>query len=142
MMLCCWSYLITDLVTYVIFPLIVYVLLTPCTEKLMTVIAEPDRCTVPGYSTGPTTPSVTLTYDSPRLHGASALDLFEFPLHNVTLQTQPDLVPVIVDLSLGSGPQYTVTGMTGILVWFWLLLHPLCNRLGHPLCHCYSGLQH
>ena len=114
MMLCCLiiSYLITDLVTYVIFPLTVYVLLTPCTEKLMTVIAEPGRRTVPGYSTGPTTPTVTLTYDS--LHVSSAFDLFEFPLHNVTLQTQPDLV--IADLSPATGPQDTVTGVTGILV--------------------------
>ncbi len=84
---------------------------TQVTQILTAVIAEPDRRTVPSYSTGPTTPTVTLTYMYDSLHMSAALDLFEFPLHNVTLQTQPDLV--IADLSLGNGPQDTVTGVTG-----------------------------
>ncbi len=48
-------HLIADIVTYVIFPLTVYVLLTLCTQILKAVIAEPGRRTVPGYSTAPTT---------------------------------------------------------------------------------------
>ncbi len=131
--------LITDLVTYVILPPTVYVLLTLRTEILMTAIAEPGRRTVPGYSAGPTAQTTLLEHP---LHSSLALELFESPLHSVTRQTQPDLVLVIADLSPATGPQYTVTGVTGILILVWLLLHPLGNPLGHPLCHCYSGLQH
>ncbi len=84
-------------------------MVTLSTQKLMTVIAEPGRRAVPGYSTGPTT-TTALLEDS--LHGSPALDLFEFPLHQVTGQTQPDLV--ITHLSPGISPPYTVTGVTGI----------------------------
>ena len=87
----------TLIVTYMIFPLTVYVLLTLCTEILTAVIAEAGRRTVPGYSTVPMT-LTTLLIDS--LHSAATLEIFQFPLHKVTRQTQPALV--IADLSMGS----------------------------------------
>ncbi len=62
--------------------LTVYGLVTRCTEILMAVIAEPGRRTVPGYSTVLTT--LTTLLEDP-LHSSLALDLFEFPLHKMTL---------------------------------------------------------
>ncbi len=92
-----------------ILPVTVDVLLTPCTEILLAAIAEPGRCTVPGYSAVFT--ALTTLLEDP-LHGSLALDLFEFPLHKVTRQTQPDLVIHVADLSPGSDSPHTVTGVT------------------------------
>ena len=48
------SCLLIFLATYMILQVTVYILLTLCTEILTAVIAEPGRCTVPGYSALPT----------------------------------------------------------------------------------------
>ncbi len=92
---------------------------TRVTQILTAVIAEPGSRTVPIYITCPTAP-ITLAGDS--LHASPTLDLFQFPLHKVTLQTQPDLL--VADLSLGSGPQDTATGVTGER---WLIFLHYCR---------------
>ena len=65
------------LVTYML-PQSVYVLFTLVTQILTAVIAEPGRGTVPGCSAVLTTLTTLLEHP---LHGPSALDLSEFPLH-------------------------------------------------------------